>query len=144
MALFALVLVVGVYIRWPKPAAISGDYYLTGSIQLQDSVSDTSMNYPLFETLFTISSPAFRFSDNDTVHVNPVIGRLFFNDTLFHYDIKLHTIRFSNADTSFSIPYSGKGSRFSLTLNHPLIKFIDLNSEHTHAFGVHKVGLSVN
>jgi hypothetical protein len=143
MALFALVLVVGVYLRCPKPAAISGDYYLTGSIQLQDTVSDNSFSGPLLDTLYTITTPIFRFSDNDSLYVHPILVPLLFNDTLFHYEVNLHTLRLSTADTCFSIPYDGEGNKFRLRFYHPLIKWIDLNPEHTHAHGVYRVGLTV-
>lgn len=144
MALFALVLVIGVYIQCPKPAAISGDYYLTGSIQLQDTVSDDCISDPLFDTLYMISTPAFRFSDNELVYVHPMLVPLLFNDTLFNYDINLHTIRFSNADTCFSIPYDKKGNTFRLRFYHPMIKWINLNSSQSNAHGVHKVGPALN
>ena len=144
MALFALVLVVGVYLRCPKPAAISGDYYLTGSIDIQDTLSDDCIHDPLFDTLYTISTPVFRFANNDSVYVHPILVPLLFNDTIFHYDVNLHTIRFSNADTCFSVPYDGKGTKLRLRFYHPLIKWIDLSPKYSHASGVSKVERILN
>ena len=117
---FLIALAVVAYLRL-MPPNITGTYFVV-HFRLQNDAPEKEVKFGLID----FGSASFKFQKNDTVILHPALGYNFFGDTIFRYKVTRRHLELIHGDTVRSFPISVEGPTIMLTINHKLIKRLDL------------------
>lgn len=118
--LIALAVAVVAYLRL-MPPNITGTYFVA-HFRLQNDVPEKEVTLGLMD----FGSSAFKFQNNDTVILHPALGYNYFGDTIFRYRVTQKHLELIHGDSVRSFPISVEGPTIMLTINHKIMKRLDL------------------